>query len=316
MKLALIMLALAVASALRGCSNDREQFCSDPNVQVLDCMWRHYANLSADCQGLIGPFMKHAIDQDATDELRKMMESQMPTTDEVAVHGQAALYGPLTAEYRGTNVKMLEIGLGCDTNYGPGASVTLWRKWFGPDAKIWSAVYSAKCVASYEGLRELNLSALAEDIAGTPTLQRWIGAISKPGPFDIIIDKSDIITKQKLNTFVMLWQVVKPGGMLIVEDLQVDQARGYGDWGHPMVEILQAWTDQLLIQSKYYRYGGDTPKASTYPLPPGAKYIYCSDEICAVGKCSADDKRKHCMEPQMDYATWKSVMLTQSGQKA
>jgi hypothetical protein len=38
---------------------------------------------------------------------------------------------------------MLEIGLGCDMQYGPGASATLWRSYF-PEADLWFAEYNGE----------------------------------------------------------------------------------------------------------------------------------------------------------------------------
>lgn len=42
-------------------------------------------------------------------------------------------------------MEMLEIGLGCDMNYGPGASVAVWKKLF-PRAELWEAEYNGDCV--------------------------------------------------------------------------------------------------------------------------------------------------------------------------
>ena len=42
-------------------------------------------------------------------------------------------------------MKMLEIGLGCDMGYGPGASVAVFKKLF-PTAELWEAEFSALAV--------------------------------------------------------------------------------------------------------------------------------------------------------------------------
>ena len=64
-------------------------------------------------------------------------------------------------------MKMLEIGLGCDMNYEPGASVALWKKLF-PQAELWEAEYDAKCVEQAK------------------TLDEWLE--KSGGGFDVIID--------------------------------------------------------------------------------------------------------------------------------
>ena len=55
-------------------------------------------------------------------------------------------------------MKMLEIGLGCNMNYRPGASVALHKKLF-PQAKLWEAEYDAACVEKHRNdtLKGINL---------------------------------------------------------------------------------------------------------------------------------------------------------------
>ena len=52
------------------------------------------------------------------------------------------MYGKFLLPYyqRKPNMKMLEIGLGCNMNYGPGASLALHKKLF-PKAELWEAEY-------------------------------------------------------------------------------------------------------------------------------------------------------------------------------
>jgi hypothetical protein len=68
-------------------------------------------------------------------------------TDKVVKHRYQLLYGryllPLgeAREKNGVPIKMLEIGLGCNMQYGSGASVALWKRLFGPTAQLWEADY-------------------------------------------------------------------------------------------------------------------------------------------------------------------------------
>lgn len=74
-------------------------------------------------------------------------KSLNPTPDKVGPHSYHTMYGmyllPMYASK--PNMKMLEIGLGCRMQYGPGASVQLWKKLF-PKAQLWEAEYDGKCV--------------------------------------------------------------------------------------------------------------------------------------------------------------------------
>mmetsp|Transcript_34671 Transcript_34671/g.35260 ORF Transcript_34671/g.35260 Transcript_34671/m.35260 type:complete len:165 (+) Transcript_34671:506-1000(+) len=78
---------------------------------------------------------------------RETVESLKPTTDKVTTHEYYIMYGNhlLPYYYKHPKMKMLEIGLGCDMGYGPGASVKLWKALF-PEADLWEAEFNGKCV--------------------------------------------------------------------------------------------------------------------------------------------------------------------------
>jgi len=53
----------------------------------------------------------------------------------------------LSLAFRAENkhVKLLEIGLGCNMNYGPGASYELWRSYFNENVDIYFIEYNCNC---------------------------------------------------------------------------------------------------------------------------------------------------------------------------
>ena len=61
-------------------------------------------------------------------------QSKDPVTDKVVAHQYDLMYGifllPLyhSFDHEARKFKFLEIGLGCDMNYGPGASVAVWKR--------------------------------------------------------------------------------------------------------------------------------------------------------------------------------------------
>ena len=71
-----------------------------------------------------------------------------PVTDKVTTHQYEIMYGiflfPL--RFAAHRPKILEIGLGCDMNYGPGASAKVWQSLL-PQAELWEAEYDKSCVA-------------------------------------------------------------------------------------------------------------------------------------------------------------------------
>ena len=68
-------------------------------------------------------------------------------TDKVRQHSYQEMYGQflLPYAYKFPKMKMLEIGLGCMIEYGPGASVALYKKLF-PQAELLEVEYNTECV--------------------------------------------------------------------------------------------------------------------------------------------------------------------------
>ena len=85
-----------------------------------------------------------------TESVRDFLEvGKQAGTDKVGPHTYQNVYGKFLKEWKGKAngraFKMLEIGLGCNMNYGPGASVALWRKWFGAGLELHEMEYDRGC---------------------------------------------------------------------------------------------------------------------------------------------------------------------------
>ena len=66
-------------------------------------------------------------------------------TDKVTFHHYEMMYEKYLRKYVGTNVSIMEIGLGCGMPYGAGASAYLWREYLGPRADIHFVEFDEKC---------------------------------------------------------------------------------------------------------------------------------------------------------------------------
>ena len=77
--------------------------------------------------------------------------------------------------------KLLEIGLGCDQLYGPGASARAWRRWL-PNLELWEAEYNEACVEKTRGkMRALGIHPLVGDQGNRTTLNRSVHELEPPG---------------------------------------------------------------------------------------------------------------------------------------
>ena len=80
---------------------------------------------------------------------------------------------------------MLEIGLGCDMDYGPGASTALWKKLF-PNADLWEAEFNAEFVKKHRDDKLKGFNVLTGDQGDEAVLDTWVQ--DSGGNFDVVID--------------------------------------------------------------------------------------------------------------------------------
>ena len=172
-------------------------------------------------------------------------------------------------------LKFLEIGLGCGMPYRgmnggyasttEGHSVPLWLA-FLPHANITIIEYDARCAEAFMAKDPLKLG---------PELQRRVrmfgGDQSKAdqllsvvkreeiGLQDVIVDDGGHSMMQQLTTLRTLLPWVKPGGILILEDLQSSYSWMDPNW-HDSGKVAKTMECACLLQSRRHR--------ATCPLPP------------------------------------------------
>lgn len=136
-------------------------------------------------------------------------------TDKVDPHHYERMYGDKFEPLRNRKLKMLEIGLGCDQRYGPGASYYTWLAYF-PHVDLYFIEYDAKCA-----LKWVNETKGATIFIGDQSDPNFLESFMTEtgGDFDIIIDDGGHTMTQQKTSLAVLWEAVKPGGMYFVEDL-------------------------------------------------------------------------------------------------
>lgn len=143
--------------------------------------------------------------------------SVSPVTDKVSRHHYHYLYNELFLPTR-EKIKLLEIGLGCNMDYGPGASARVWRNMF-PEAEIYFVEYDEKCVTKWlSRISELNVTVFVGSQSDVNFLQT---KVIPNGPYDIIIDDGGHSDRQILTSLFTLIEAraVKPGGLYVIEDM-------------------------------------------------------------------------------------------------
>ena len=217
-------------------------------------------------------------------------------TDKVSMHNYDVMYTKYLSRVRREVKKILEIGLGCNMAYGPGASARLWRDYL-PRATIFEAEYDAQCVKAWSReISELNVTTLVGDQSDTATLKKWIR--DSGGEFDVIIDDGGHTNMQMYNSFIVLFShALKPGGIYFIEDLLVSRGPAWvdGDQQHVMADVIKDWIEHLMVGEPKWS-SGSIPVShydSKFASPPGIKSIDCFLSACAIIKCYDDDDRCH-----------------------
>lgn len=206
-------------------------------------------------------------------------------TDKVTRHSYQTMYGRflLPYYYVNPNMKLLEIGLGCDMkNYDPGASVALWKKLL-PKAEKWEAEYDGDCVKKSKERGKLEgINTLVGDQADLKVLDLWIKISG--GNFDVIIDDGGHRNCQIWISFQKLWPTLKPGGLYFIEDLHVS------NWEQYTRGVGELCSKDFRMPVKIWEWIGESSgkgeKGLLYDTPGQSEFefVYCQREACAIGK--------------------------------
>lgn len=125
---------------------------------------------------------------------------------------------------------MLEIGLGCDMKYGPGASVKLWKQILKISDEIWEAEVDKDCAEKFKKTLE-DVKIVSGDQADEATLRRWVVETNANNEgFDVIIDDGGHENHQIYASFnVLFHEALAPGGLYFIEDLHVNRLVAWKD---------------------------------------------------------------------------------------
>lgn len=169
------------------------------------------------------------------------------------------LYDRHFAKYRGTAVKMIEIGV------FRGGSLELWRKYFGPAAKLFGIDIDPACATLADSPNQVRIGS-QDDPAFLSSVVQEMGAP------DIILDDGSHVADHQLASFKTLWPLLKTGGVYVIEDLHT--AYWPGEWAggyrrrHTAIETVKQLIDEM------HGWWHDQPEKISRKLELGAIHIY------------------------------------------
>ncbi|RDA89907.1 hypothetical protein CP533_2511, partial [Ophiocordyceps camponoti-saundersi (nom. inval.)] len=199
-------------------------------------------------------------------------------TDKVTTHKYQFMYEKYLPSIRGLPVKMLEIGLGCNMDYGPGASYFTWLEYF-PFVELYFIEIDSGCVIKYrENITRAHV--FVGDQSNVGFLELVAANATASGLFDLIIDDGGHTMKQQITSLEHLWPKIKPGGFYFIEDLQTSYLPDYGG--------ARSTKDTAIITTMNYikellcdMMLGQRNK----PVSRDLLSVDCMAEICTLQKC-------------------------------
>lgn len=153
-------------------------------------------------------------------------------------HHYFDIYHAHFRRYRGQPVSMLEIGV------AHGGSLQMWKKYFGPRAKIYGLDINPDCKL----LEESQIEIFIGDQSDRELLRQFV---EKAGPFDIVLDDGGHTAAQQIATFEALFPAVTDTGIYVVEDLHTSYWKEYGggyqesgsfiEYAKQFIDSINAW---------------------------------------------------------------------------
>jgi hypothetical protein len=124
-------------------------------------------------------------------------------------HLYTKFYAKYLEPYRGTSLKLLEIGVAC------GSSLKTWSAYLGEQSSILGVDIRRECESLCRTVP--NIRILIADAA----------AYSTDDVLDVIVDDGSHVSKDIVRSWQNLWPQVRPGGYYFIEDMRCTHDDGY-----------------------------------------------------------------------------------------
>lgn len=163
------------------------------------------------------------------------------------------IYDRHFAAYRDQPVTIVEFGV------FHGGSLQMWKKYFGPQARIIGVDINPDCASLTEPQIEIVIGDQA-DRSFLRQLRKRAGAI------DVVIEDGGHTMIQQVATFEEIWPAVREGGVFLIEDLHTSYWANYGggfqrpgtfiEYAKDLIDQVHAWHSRdpdLLTVDEYTR---------------------------------------------------------------
>ena len=149
-----------------------------------------------------------------------------------------------------------------------GGSLQMWKRYFGPKARIVGIDINPRCAALAEPQIEIRIGD-QEDRTFLRSLADEVGDI------DVLIDDGGHYMGQQIATFEELWPNIVEGGVLLIEDLHTSYRPEYGGGLRQSGTFIE-YAKALIDQQHAWHSRQDDLVVDQYTTSIGGMYIYDS----------------------------------------
>lgn len=160
-------------------------------------------------------------------------------------HHYLPLYDRYFSAWRGKPFRMLEIGV------SHGGSLSMWRRWFGPDARIFGIDINPRC-ARYDGI-------FAQVRIGSQDDHEFLGrVVDEMGGVDLVLDDGSHQMDHVRESFRALFPRLSDGGIYMIEDMHTAYMPQFGGGLGAASNIFRLASE--LVDDMHHWYHGAEPR--------------------------------------------------------
>ena len=152
------------------------------------------------------------------------------------------VYDKLFSSYQNKKITFVEVGV------LHGGSLFMWRKFFGPRARIIGIDLNPRAKKWEKEGFEIHIGDQADPLF-------WKKLTLEIGPFDIFLDDGGHTYAQQIITAECVLDNISDGGILVVEDTHTSYMDGFGDQNFSFIKYVKLWIDK--INSRFSAFNTD-----------------------------------------------------------
>lgn len=160
-----------------------------------------------------------------------------------------------------------------------GGSLQMWKRYFGPEARIVGVDINPAC-------KELEEDGIEVVIGDQEDRTFLAGLREQVGPADIVIDDGGHTMAQQIATFEEMFAAVRSGGVYLVEDLHTSYWQEYGG-GYRSPGSFVEYAKDLIDHLHGWHGRGGAPAVTDYTRQIRGMHVY--DSVIVFDKATVPE---------------------------